>query len=467
MPPTRIHQSTRKHSEGKPHQIPNQKKPSGKAPVPMSRRNPIGKSAGPRRLTKEELAQKLKEGMDLSTKSNDRIEPLDTPKFILPGCTAMTRDSRDEDFCLDFSHYLNIVRSSYVTIGMLDRGLHKYMSLSMYEYYCTILLWYKICHVLSERGEFIEDLLSFDRLMSPVKTAIPKDIQRYLSGIGNIVDHSDKKVYLRLLLHLCEETLIDKVAMGTYGKVNATTHTAYETLPAPFISLRRIIEDLRKTRNPRATADWDLDTSIKPDGVFKPTANLLGWLPAKRLTEEQVGLLESAGFDYQDNTVSYGSIKNVLGIPIQLSLLEKISGVLHGSKASIVDGYDITTFNGSMAQVPYTIISPSDFENDRNKILTARCASAKNLYQISSVLLSGATGFRLRVKRNYGSCPYIWSCYVDDTGNVPPGFEATANDAYDHCPSEWNLTGFTGPLVIGSTVASNISRLEYGFDAKE
>lgn len=65
--------------------------------------------------------------------------------------------------------------------------------------------------------------------------AVPKDIADYLSGIGDVTDFVGVPWTLKLGVAL--DTNPVNGLTGHYGKVDASTHIHYETVPSPFVAL--------------------------------------------------------------------------------------------------------------------------------------------------------------------------------------------------------------------------------------
>lgn len=131
---------------------------------------------------------------------------------------------------MDFTGYVSLIAVSYEKMITADRSIAKYVSSSMYAYYCVILLWRRLTQVTAQRlcrtleYTVIRDTVSED-------LPIPADIGAYLNGVGNVRDHEDNQTWLKLQADM--SSLKSKGSPGFYGKISATNHWKYETLPAP------------------------------------------------------------------------------------------------------------------------------------------------------------------------------------------------------------------------------------------
>lgn len=156
-------------------------------------------------------------------------------------------------FAIDFSQFATLLRSSYNAQVAWDRGFRKYVSPSMYNYYCAVLLWKRILYVISARGEFS---FEYDRLSRYLNfdTPLPEDICVYLNGVGNCIDFSSSHYEFTIPYHF--EAIEVQGIRGTFGRVSAETAIQYETEPSLYVFIKRILADLSYTLS-NGPHDWD------------------------------------------------------------------------------------------------------------------------------------------------------------------------------------------------------------------
>lgn len=221
---------------------------------------------------------------------------------------------------------------------------------------------------------------------------------KHLKGIGNFEDPSGTPhEYGQPQLPTAHEF---EGITGFYGQVGPQTHVLYENYPAPGVAAARIIADLDYTTDPAAGRMWDLPQALRPavpddlpegeaapvvevgnegDGLVPgqpnpdadsddeeepaaipvqprllPTANLIGWQVATRLTNEQRQNIENSGI-----TVAEGFAADYPRFALNQGLFTYIGRRI----ASGAEKYKtIETANnalkGSLVQCPYVEKEP-------------------------------------------------------------------------------------------------------------
>lgn len=117
-------------------------------------------------------------------------------------------------------------------------------------------------------------------------STVPEDIADYLSGIGEVSDFTGVPRTLAIGVKL-DDTLIHGLS-GHYGRVDATTHIHYETVPSPFVALAAIVHEYAYSVAPRSNlpaAEWDLPVALKPrpgEGEVQVLPNHTSLLPILR-----------------------------------------------------------------------------------------------------------------------------------------------------------------------------------------
>lgn len=277
----------------------------------------------------------------------------------------------------------------------------------MYQYYAIIILWRRILYVISQRGVHMQD---YDQLVRYLNFDVPEpaDLALYLNGVGDITDFSDRKFQYTLQIYPIELQI--NGAAGTFGRVAPLTAIHYETVPAPFVALEKIRQDYLFTTQQGVNRDWDLPANLRPEDVHAtmPTANLLGWSLAERLTTEQLNALDDAVL----NDLGYG-VENIGNIPVNQNLIKYVAGMLENSKCKAM-GPMSGTPTGSLAQIPYAVRAPQDVAINHLRPVSAKGAQTFCYSQASSHIASGGACFRYRLQRRGPSHAMDVSCYRFD-----------------------------------------------------
>lgn len=393
----------------------------------------------------------------------ERNDPLLSDAILVDGISGAVECAKDRNFELDFSQFIQIVKSSYQVMTRLDRGLQKFLSLSAYQYYCIVLLWKRIKFVMTERGEGVNEYAALE--MKLPSMSIPDEIGYYLDGIGNIKDYNGLNYFLSLQDNL-RQTLVNGIS-GTFGIIDATSHISYETLPAPFVCVQRMLWDLALSKGSRRVepininADWDLPDELKPNlSQYQPNRNLLGWDRARLLTSEQIQMLEYAGIDvtFNGNVPEFDTtgVDNYAGIPIIRPMLLQISELLSGSKSPHNNHAESTSYKGSLAQIGFII--RDDFSRQTGFVLPAvyqRNGTGMFFTQVSVHMCSATSVFRYRINRRVDGVNDSL-CYLGAQGGAPQNWATNSNDVFLSVP-EWNYQNFRTTLTNGERTSSDLS----------
>lgn len=385
----------------------------------------------------------------------EKNDPLiSNSEAIFDGGMGFTEIRQILEFHIDFTGYVNLVAVSYEKMITADRSIAKYVSSSMYAYYCVVLLWRRLAQVTAQRnGKTLEYSVIRDTVSEDLP--IPADICAYLNGIGNVRDHEDNHTWLKLQAEF--SPLKSKGTPGFYGKITAANHWKYETLPAPGVFVLRILADIAFSEAPRVR-EWPLPDTITPNGdsVLLPTVSLLGWRRAEMLTDFQLQLLRGANFD-----ADRAQVQDVYGIPVSQSLMDGIGGFIRNSKATSL-ALASTLTHGSLAIVPWSvkILDDDDEEPDEigavtpNILITAKQSKGQSPTQMGATLASSSVVFKYRFQRaavggtNRDGFAYRFN------GGVPATWVVNRDSAFEYGVggSNWNRAGFGSAECDGDAV---------------
>lgn len=396
-----------------------------------------------------------------TTGSIEKNDPLLLDAVLVDGACGAVACAREREFQLDFSQYIQIIKSSYHVMTRLDRSLQKYVSFSTYQYYCVVLLWKRLLFVQTERGEGVNEYEAFKRSLPPM--AIPDEIGYYLDGVGNVTDYNSRKYNLALQAQL-SITQIEGIS-GHYSRVDGATHIMYETLPSPFVAVYRILQDLALTQSQHRlnpidySSDWDLPSDLRPTGTSLPNENLLGWGKATPLTAEQLSMVTNAGLDatFTDQRLvvfNTDGITNRYGMPIIYHMLLQTSELLSGSKSAFNNHAESTSYKGSMAQIGFSVRAFLP-KLKRPKAISESEATAHFYTQVSVHMCGAASTFRYRVKRVVPGL-HDSLCYLSNTGQAPQSWANNADAVFEFTDT-WNQEEFRTILVSGLSTCDKYS----------
>jgi hypothetical protein len=384
-------------------------------------------------------------------KDNDILKD---KSVLVEGYSLLPR--KQTSFFDDYSHYLQIIASSYTVISKENKPFRENISISMYTYYCVVLLWRRLLQVLSSRSDSVDEaeFIAFSNAFPRI--VIPVEINEYLNGIGHIKDVTGAQRYLGILTDLTDDVFNEKFR-GSYGIITAANHTAYETMPAPLILIERMAREFICYKRPHQQPPRERRTwrpLISPDNAHLiPNENLLGWAPLKPLTHGQANLLLECGLVSEHGVAwsfNNGQISHRSNITILRELMVQVSLYLASAKrnSNLNDAAMSTTTQGSIAQMLFV---KSDFVeplNEHPPLLSGTDMSTRSFTQAfttHSVSVSG--NFRYRIDRSNNAVVPNMLSFLTPQFNPPDGWMDTANTAFTSTDVLWNLDRFvTGPL---------------------
>jgi hypothetical protein len=300
---------------------------------------------------------------------------------------------------------------------------------------------------------------------------VHETINSYLRGIGDFEDPSGTKHQFRLL-RLPGVNEYEGVS-GFFGRVGPETHFLYESLPAPGVVALRLLRDLVYTRHIFDHPDWDLPDALRPEQLApepqveeevnleapedadeeqdlalqqaddgevavepepvgeprrpRPTANLLGWSPAERLTNEQRQALEDCGLgdefptDYPRFMLNNGLFEAIAIRVKQSSNRYKIGASLHEHS------------DGSLAQCAYVEKDTEGRRFSRTVQYSEGSIRGACAYQMDQRLSVAARIVAYRMKKEPDGERNPRSCYdYNNYRDVPADWVATRNSVFEY-----------------------------------
>lgn len=343
---------------------------------------------------------------------------------------------RDE-FAITTEGFIPLCEKEYDIIATNQPHFAKVVSKAAWVYYCVMGLYARLITLRQEEGSSNYDEDSFASQILSGNHSIPTPIEAYIKALGHVVDSSAIRYKLRMPAW--------PNATGDFGRVDATTHWQYMSMPSPLICRMRIQEDLRITATP-GVREWNLPERLRPveAGAGTPTRNCLGWARAAMLTSDQVAFLEAANIMEDAFPVKFAQFQyNVLFEKISLALTrteEKIKNVPQTPKNT----------EGALALVCYSVVedveqetSPNMFyaESRNNQVVTSAEIDARQV--LASLILS----YRVKKEAIGGTRPYC----IYSFGNyaiVPDAWHATRNHIFQYGRADrWNVKEYTAPFT--------------------
>jgi hypothetical protein len=353
-------------------------------------------------------------------------------------------------FANTYEGFVPIVNRQYDLISSADRSFTKFISRTMWLYYCTEHLYGRLIAIKRHSGLISREGIFADSFRSEYYP-VPNSVERYLQSIGNTTDAAGNKFQLR--------TPAWPNQNGNFGPVDAATHWQYESMVAPLILTERMKQDVTITLVPQHDPVWNLPTGLQPveEECGLPTANLLGWATAARLTTEQLQALQGAGVtpadfpvDDEQFQMNRGLFEFIADHVRSLSNVLKLGASFHeGADGSIVqtigqvrDDQEVKPFTRRIQYSEYEVSAYSSTHHDER-------------------LVTGAMVCTFRIKKDRIGGPseglHTWACL--DFGkytNVPAAWVNTRNELYEWGQvHQWNASNFRSAFTIKDTMRTS------------
>jgi hypothetical protein len=319
----------------------------------------------------------------------------------------------------------------------------------MYQHYSNIHFWARVAAIRSHIGRATEDEKNLISYLASKEYPVHEPINAYLRALGDFDDPSGTEHKFRLLrLPAVEE--FDDIA-GFFGRVDHNTHYLYESLPALGVSALRVLKDLEYTRG-AIQANWDLPEALRPPPVpglpveaiveedealpFKerevmverprnlPTANLLCWGPAVRLTSEQRQTLENCG-------IEDGFTTQLSRFALNGGLFEMTADRIWVSTDRYKAGASLHEHKyGSLVQCAYVEKEPGPQPFSRNIQYCDGTLRASSAHQLDVRLAVGAIVSALRMRKEACNQTHNWA--YNRYRNVPRAWIDNRNTVFDY-----------------------------------
>lgn len=403
-------------------------------------------------------------------------DPLEINDVLIDGMIGLTpiQSYRHQ---LDYSGFLDVVDSTFVQISSTSKGAARTITRNMFRYYCNVLFWKRVYFVMHTNGED-EDFRHDELDASTHGLTIPKSIQTYLAGIGNITDGNGMKWRLQIQQLPFRGRIpgLPDLLTGSFGPINE--HPTYITIPNPAIAYTMMLYEV-------ANQAPNVYPPLPPfiyRGDLLPTENVLGYSQISKLKSEQLQTYSNAGItasfprqrqplapqeeaplveddeevdphitddedeneDEEDAPIDPNdhdvfqelttNVKLVAGININVDLLAKISNLLDECGYEIMPDMPLIE-TGSVAQSLFCT-RIGDGPTALRKRFTNCTAESRSTHMYSPALSSATIVFHYRFRRPHDSGPFT---------ATPNEYMQHLNDIFNGADMRnegWNRTHF-------------------------
>lgn len=307
-----------------------------------------------------------------------KSDPSDIDAFSVLDLAGLTFRKKIQSLNLNFSGYLDLSDAVYETLAATEKYWTRNITLSMWTYYSTMLLWERLIYIATVQGDRrTQDYIAL-RNAIPTDVTVPTAMASYLSMIGPFTDPNKRKWHVNVPRVTDQQST--SIA-GWFGRVSETTHYLYGSTPSPGVAALSVIMESAGGNPPSL---WNLPPDIRPNNrqAILPNKNLLGHVRRTAITPEIRALYERFGIhaqwvvpqpppddEYEDlppvdpphlEEVDFG--ETVLNMPVNKKLLTYISDKLNVAKTPSIKG-PVETVNGSQTQLGFILATSSGRPN--------------------------------------------------------------------------------------------------------
>jgi len=211
--------------------------------------------------------------------SHERVDPRKFDSSIVNGLSLSAiptgkhihSEAASFDVIVNACHRKNVSKSA---------GFARRITVSVYAWYHSILLWYRILSLKRRNGlEIPPDAIQFCESMETSSFVFDEPIVKPTEGLGDTIGPGERN----LLFTIPDINFVAAGGVnGWFGRVDHQTHYLYGAYPCTATYAYRIIQEL--TMNEDMDNTWDLPDPITPlePNHGHPTQNFLGYRPLVR-----------------------------------------------------------------------------------------------------------------------------------------------------------------------------------------
>lgn len=207
---------------------------------------------------------------------------------------------------LDFSSFAPIIEETYRQCESENPRMGRELPFCMYQHAMVEHLNAYLIH----QQKFDNADVRFQTDMDPLEVInakdfqIPKVVHSYISGIGRALTPAGEAVRVNLPAAGTPRITEDVLSSGSFGGMDAVTHSAYECYWSPFVSKKLIERTVDMNTRPTAAGRNFGDWNPFPPGNYPAHAvfngNLLGYHQPQRLHVDAINILNDCQFDESD-----------------------------------------------------------------------------------------------------------------------------------------------------------------------
>ncbi|XP_008482938.1 uncharacterized protein LOC103519627 isoform X2 [Diaphorina citri] len=255
--------------------------------------NPLATAVRDRRepLDLQDLEEALKpQAKGLAPPTKPKNDPTDLEAFACLGLSGFSTQVPIHEITTDDSGYIDIAEYVYEIYCLKDKYFSRSVPRSFFQYYCSMLLWWKKLHTMRPTAHVIRALGSLKQYMPP-NPAVPKLLGLYLQGLDRYTDVSG--VEWTPVYTLPDEDPINGMT-GLFGPMDEVTFGLYLSQFYPDLCAMSILNDISVTNSPPGI-DTAYRLPYQADVARRLTRNALGFSSGVRLDRICVNTLEPFG----------------------------------------------------------------------------------------------------------------------------------------------------------------------------
>nr|QPZ88387.1 putative capsid protein [Soybean thrips partiti-like virus 11] len=322
------------------------------------------------------------------------------------------------EFTPTYARLTAITRTVFSQLAADDSQLNRKMTLEMFNYYSTAILWARLLDIKAKRAHtaLTSAEKEYRRYFVDKEYNLPAPIYHFLRSIGNIEEKRGKMIYLQ------DASLPVEVVggrSGYFGPINDDTHLLYEEIPTLGVIGDVLMAMTSGQANPVP------DIPIVPDQTV-PTENLLGYPGVIAVRRDEIRqILNSVGITTQ---VFPEAIPNTR---FNAELMQTINAYFASNVTFKIEKVDISALTSEGVESLLIVTEPPENENLANERWVNAVVQPKSVSTNSPAIIGSSYvfGFQL-MKERFGGAWTNWSPVTaapNQVWNIPPNWIANRN----------------------------------------
>lgn len=380
-----------------------------------------------------------------------------------------------KNFSPSFESFISLVERTYTQVCTADKQFQRHVSLSMYVYCNVLHLHARIAAIRQHTGKSITEENNLVMYFKSCHYPVHEPVNPFLRGIGDFTDPSG--TYHTFSIRVIPGKTAYAGINGFYGPVTNATHVIYETYAAPGVAAQRVHEDYLYTTQQNRDPIWDLPEGVRPveqivianpevvvaEGIenegddppvedeappehaaadpaavsevgepvaVRPTANLLGWGRATKLTTEPRQTIENCGIGGEEE-----------GFPSEAARFCLNNGFFEHTAAQVTrssqyyktDASLHEHITGSQAQCAFVEKGEEAIGFNRLRRYVEGNIRACSSYQLEYRMSIAARVMAYRMRKEPADNRQSWCCYdFNQYQQVPQNWIDTRNGVFNY-----------------------------------